>query len=127
MKELTNGILVFANDRILKYDLTASDGTHWGVCQVQGGSFPFKEFITPTRAQVEEKIKDMGYGKWYDGYTKKGTPYTIKEGYQWINEGTAQETIWVVSGEVKPKNFGTAPAQLAEAILVAQLLNATKD
>jgi hypothetical protein len=51
-------------------------------------------------------------------YNKKGNLFTVEE----------RDKKWhLCCHHLNSKDFGTAPTQLAEAILVAQLLNATKD
>lgn len=99
---------------------TLSGKTH----SYSGGDRPPKA----TREQVEAYLKEKGWELWYDGYTKKGvSPYHIQSMHQWAEGGTEQIYRWGVAGTVREKDFDTAPAQHAEAILMAKLLNATKD
>jgi hypothetical protein len=75
------------------------------------------EAITLTRAQVEEKIKEMGWYINQYGFTKQG--------YKVCLDGFGD--VKIITPIFSEDNFDTATAQLGEAILVAKLLNATKD
>ena len=74
-----------------------------------------------TRAQVEAKVKEMGFSTLKSGgYWKVNGFYQIVKGNHGSYGVLQDETMWI-------EQFDTAPEQLAEAILVARMLNATKD
>jgi hypothetical protein len=74
-----------------------------------------------TRAQVEAKVKDMGWeiivkDNWVNRKNQYFIQPTADSGYRIKLDGSHYQN-----------SFDTAPEQLAEAILVARMLNATKD
>lgn len=128
---LTKGQLVMTEHRLawyLKYcppnrQYLTKESNH--VYLVNNGHYVFVDTkpIPATRAQVEAKVKEMGweyvstkYGEWY----RKDYVWDIRQ-----NELTKKWGVDVPF--INDDTFDTAPAQLAEAILVAKLLNATKD
>jgi hypothetical protein len=82
------------------------------------GNYYFVEICLPaTRTQVEAKTKDMG---WYINQWE-----FTKQGYKVWRNGYAE--VQITTPLIGVENFETAPARLNEAILVARLLNATKE
>lgn len=73
-----------------------------------------------TKEQVTEYIRGLGWVYYTNSYVyeKEGNQFEVAE----FDTGEYR-----VSGNLDPKDFITAPAQLAEAIQVATLLNAVKD
>jgi len=73
-----------------------------------------------TRSDVEKYIKSLGWVYYTNSYVyeKEGNQFEVAE----FDTGEYR-----ISGNLSSENFDTAPAQLAEAILVAGILNATKE
>ena len=75
-----------------------------------------------TRAQVEEKIKEMG---WMPTYRNYG--FSHNKNIYFLMSFNNTDFIVKLEDSISSQDFDTAPAQLAEAIQVARLLNATKE
>ena len=128
MKELTKGDLVMTDMGLAWYD-RIENGEHLvnPITWENNHLSPHFNASPPTRAQVEEKIKEMGWKHQMAGivelavwgtYNKKGNLFTVEE----------RDKKWhLCCHHLNSKDFDTAPTQLAEAILVARMLNATKD
>jgi hypothetical protein len=118
MKELTKGALVMTYMGLAWYD-RIENGEHLvnPITWENDHLSPHFNASVATRAQVEAKVKEMGWrGIEPMGYSKG----------DWLVEYIA--TTYCTNIPILCEDdFDTAPAQLAEAILVAQLLNATKD
>jgi len=121
MKELTKGTLVMTYMGLAWYD-RIENGEHLvnPIAWESDHLSPHFNASVATRAQVEEKIKEMGWRKEIGHhYQKFENVYELRKPMQtWMLRNPDYLGI---------SDFDTAPAQLAEAIQVAKLLNATKD
>jgi hypothetical protein len=75
-----------------------------------------------TRVQVESKITEMGW-VWEDAYASWDKPSNLYK----VLENIPNNWGLIVPSTIIDTDFDNAPAQLAEAILVARMLNATKN
>ena len=117
---LTKGQLVMTEHGLAWYNGKAyMQGNRYFVVWLDGTTDALDGTPTPaTRAQVEAKVKEMGFKQ------------TLAN--MWISKSNRlnvglMDGDYCPFGTIDPDNFDTAPAQLAEAILVARMLNATKD
>ena len=74
------------------------------------------------RTQIEAKIKEMGW-VWEDAYASWDKPSNLYK----VLENIPNNWGLIVPSTIIDTDFDNAPAQQAEAILVARMLNATKD
>lgn len=125
MKELTKGDLVMTEHGLAWYQQKWQDNETepYQVHTIDGKKDnDVSTFSVATRPQVEQYLKENGWEPNGNGtIVKTEQHYGIQD---WGDEG------WVIVMAKKPlrsKGFDTAPTQLAEAILMARLLNATKD
>ena len=134
MKELTKGDLVmtehglgfYVNDlpnfpRLRELGFIAGVNIA-GQDQLEENGAVCKEIALASRAQVEVRIKEMG---WFPTYRNYGFSHNKNIYFLMSFNNTA--FIVKLEDSILSQDFDTAPAQLAEAILVAKLLNATKD
>jgi hypothetical protein len=125
MKELTKGTLVMTDMGLAWYIKPARAGVklyNHEIELLQSGYSYCQTISIATRAQVEEKIKEMGW-VWEDAYASWDKPSNLYK----VLENIPNNWGLIVPSTIIDTDFDTAPAQLAEAILVAKLLNATKD
>jgi hypothetical protein len=129
MSTITKGTLVMTEhglawyEEIIELGEAKEHGLNHVIKLIGGiitGKFGVINAIPATRAQAEKKIKEMGWEfipNWK--FAKENNQYYLF---------AVDSTYYVFQeGGLSPKDFDTASAQLAEAILVAKLLNATKD
>lgn len=126
---LTKGDLVMTEHELawyLKYcprnrQYLTKESNH--VQLVNNGHYVFVDVkpIPATRAQVEAKITEMGW-VWEDAYVSWGKPSNLYK----VLENIPNNWGLIVPSTIVDTDFDTAPEQLAEAILVTRLLNATK-
>lgn len=101
---------------------TGENMSHYVVSLVNGGTAYVLQAFPATRAEVEAYLKEKGwkycstkYGEWYRKY------------YVWdIRENKRIKKWGFQVPFINYDEFDTAQEQLAEAILMARLLNATK-
>lgn len=79
-----------------------------------------KEVIKATRSDVEAYLKEKGW--WLVTAVSCSNDKS-----NWIVFSVFGEWNLMLDTTINPADFDTAPTQLAEAILMARLLNATKD
>jgi hypothetical protein len=118
MKEITKGTLVMTYMGLAWYD-RIENGEHLvnPITWENDHLSPHFNSSVATRAQVEEKIKEMG---WYINQYE-----FTKQGYKVWFDGFGN--VKITTSILSEGSFDTASAMQAEAILVARLLNATKD
>jgi hypothetical protein len=75
-----------------------------------------------TRAQVETKVKKMG---WMPTYRNYG--FSHNKNIYFLMSFNNTDFIVKLEDSISSQDFDTASSQLAEAILVARMLNATKE
>jgi hypothetical protein len=123
MKELTKGTLVMTEHGLAWYDgkSTMSTDRYYVEWLDQTTDALDGTPTIATRAQVEVKIKEMGL----ELYPSERGQFYAKRNSQYIVRSDYSDYFPESKGLIK--DFDTAPAQQAEAILVARLLNATKD
>jgi hypothetical protein len=123
MKELTKGALVMTYMGLAWYD-RIENGEHLvnPITWENDHLSPHFNASVATRAQVEAKVKEMGW-VWEDAYASWDKPSNLYE----VLENIPNNWGLIVPSTIIDTDFDTAPTQQAEAILVAKLLNATKD
>jgi hypothetical protein len=128
MKELTKGTLVMTDMGLAWYD-RIENGEHLvnPITWENDHLSPHFNASLATRAQVEEKIKEMGWyinslGNWVKDERISENPFWAKQ-----LETTPVSYTVKLDGALHSADWDKSPAQLAEAILVARMLNATKD
>jgi hypothetical protein len=122
MKELTKGTLVMTDMGLAWYD-RIENGEHLvnPITWENDHLSPHFNASVATRAQVEAKVKEMGW----ELYPSERGQFYAKRDSQYIVRSDYSDYFPESKGLIK--DFDTASAQLAEAILVARMLNATKD
>jgi hypothetical protein len=120
MKELTKGTLVMTEMGLAWYD-RIENGEHLvnPITWENDHLSPHFNASVATRAQVEEKIKEMGWSSEYLSNTWEKNLYSVCEDPTF--------GVLIFQPDLTIEHFDNAPAQQAEAILVARMLNATKD
>lgn len=122
--KLNKGDLVMTEHGLAWYkERSLFSGRDYYVYHITEGGITCSNPTKATRPQVEQYLKENGWA--YDS-TKYGEWY--RKHYVWdIRENKSIQKWGVQVPFVNEDYFDTAPAMLAEAILMARLLNATKD
>ena len=130
--ELKKGDLVMTEHGFAWYESPKDEfSPDWSVALVYGLNAPkvkantgdVRQATKVTREQVEAYLKEKGWVcSDLDWFSKEGQQW-----YIWYSNRLKCYTLKLETDQLIPEQFDTAPEQLSEAILMAKLLNATKD
>lgn len=120
MNELKKGDLVMTQYGLGYLDDYWQQNNQWEIILLNGKIAFVQHPTKATRTQVEAYLKEKGWncnrlGNWVNGNY-----------HYWVKDDSDEYCV-KEDGGLYEDDFDTAPTQLAEAILMVKLLNATKD
>lgn len=132
MSTLKKGDLVMTeHGRVLQIDIEPWEGESHIYCidlsDISQVAVKPNTVFKPTRKQVEAYLKEKGWEFEFIGFGEVSLKTWNNKTNQYSVMGSNNGDWSIFLGEMTSKHFTPAPAMQAEAILMAKLLNATKD